>query len=428
MSGLARSPGLTAPNSPAQARQIQAHLSFIAEIGPRPDGSDADRRLVAYIERVLNGHGLEVTKYAIDVPVVIDPQTRLEILGPVARPVAAVANLRCGLTPAGGVEGPLIFCGKAFAADVASLELNAAIALAYEAAPYDSDIPGKVGWHLEKFHRLRECGAAAVVFCTQRSDNEITTWGLFGLNQRLDDFPSVAIGYRDFERLRQASAGGKLMARLVHYGAVETRSAHVVSACLPGSELAHEDIIFIGGHHETVPSCGGVNDNGSGIAIMLEAVRLLRELPRRRSIRFLVTCGEESGCWGSEGFMNSSHLLGRQVRAVINVYQVAGPDVRLIGHGTPWLNALIVEAAATAGFLLRTTHDSPQVAAILGDAEPWWQAGHASAMLSGWWSDPAYHTGGDTLRLVNANYLKIWCDVLATAAHRLATGDLPDGT
>ena len=103
-----------------------------------------------------------------------------------------------------------------------------------------------------------------------------------------------------------------------------------------------------------------------------------------------------------------------------------GPDVRLIGHGTPWLNALLADVAAEMGLALRTTHEMPTVAAILGDAEPWWRAGHPSAMLSGWWSDPAYHTAADTLRLVNPNYLKIWCDVLATATDRLANGELPD--
>jgi hypothetical protein len=49
-------------------------------------------------------------------------------------------------------------------------------------------------------------------------------------------------------------------------------------------------------------------------------------------------------------------------------------------------------------------------------------------MLSGWWSDPAYHTGADTLRLVNPNYLKIWCDILTAATHRLAMGDIPNGS
>jgi hypothetical protein len=66
------------------------------------------------------------------------------------------------------------------------------------------------------------------------------------------------------------------------------------------------------------------------------------------------------------------------------------------------------------------------VASILGDAEPFWKAGFPSAMLAGWWSDPAYHTRRDTAALVNPNYLKIWCDLLAESVQRLADRPLPE--
>lgn len=409
----------------AQAREIGAHLAVVADIGPRPDASNADRRLVAYIERALTDHGLVVEKLPIPVPVVIDAVTRLDLRTPEAVSLPVIAHMRAGLTPQQGIEAEVVFCGGAFAADVAGLDLKGKIALAYESTPYQTDVPGTVGWHLEKIHRLRDKGAVAVVFCTQRLDNEITTWGLYGLDRRMDTIASVGIGFHDFQKLRRLCARGPVVARLTHHGAVEERNAEVLAATLPGTDAAGEEIVFIGGHHETVPSCTGVNDNGSGIAIMLEALRLLKERPRRRTIRFLVTCGEESGCWGSEAYLAT--MGGRRIRAVLNVDQVAGTDVRLIGHGTPWLNALLADVAARQGLLLRTTHEEPKVAAILGDAEPWWQAGHPSAMLSGWWSDPAYHTAADRLKLVNANYLKIWCDVLATATDRLANGDIPDG-
>jgi hypothetical protein len=409
----------------ALAGEIGAHLSVVADIGPRPDGSDADKRLVTYIERALNDRRLAVDKLPIDVPVVVDPITRLEVIEPGRRVVAAIAHMRAGLTPVAGYEATLVDCGGAFPSDVAPLDLEGKIALACEQVPYETQTPGEVGWHLDKIHRLRDKGAVAVVFCTRRVDNEITTWGLYGLDKRIDDIASIGIGYRDFEMLRDACGRGGVRVRLTHHGAIEPRTADVLIAVLSGTDLAAEEIVFIGGHHETVPSCTGVNDNGSGIAIMLEAARLLATRPRRRTIRFLVTCGEESGCWGSEAFRMSLPDATR-VRAVLNVDQVAGPDVRLIGHGTPWLNALLADVAAEMGLALRTTHETPTVAAILGDAEPWWRAGHPSAMLSGWWSDPAYHTAADTLRLVNPNYLKIWCDVLATATDRLANGELPD--
>ncbi len=410
----------------ALAREIHRHLAAVDEIGPRPDGTDADKKLVDYIERELTSLGLTVTRHPINVSVVVDPDTRLEVLGPSPRTIAAIGNLRTGLTPKTGIEAPLVFCNRAFASDVDGLDLRGKIAIGYEALPYETDVPGEVGWHLEKIHRLRDKGALAVVFCTQRLDNEITTWGLFGLDRGIDNIAAVGIGYDDLEWLRDQCGQAEVRARLTHHGALEVGTADVLSAVLPGEERSTEEVVFIGGHHETVPSCNGVNDNGSGIAIMLEAVRLLAARPRRRSIRFLVTCGEESGCWGSKSFLDGMDA-GSRIRAVLNVDQVASSDIRLVGHGTPWLNRIIADTAGEMGLLLGTTHEEPRVASILGDAEPWWEAGHPSAMLAGWWSDPAYHTAKDTIRLVNPNYLKIWCDVLTTSTDRLANGDLPDG-
>lgn len=410
----------------SRAQNIGAHLRAAADAGPRPDGSDADLKLVAYIEGAFGKFGLTVAKHPIDVPVIVNQTTRVEILAPERIEVEAIAHMRAGLTPTGGIEAPLVYCGRAFPKDIAGRNLGGSIALAYEARPYDADTPGEVGWHLEKIHRLRDAGAAAVIFCTQRIDNEITTWGLYGLDRSVGTIASVGIGFRDFERLRTLCEHGPVKARLTNSGAVENRAVDVLSVTLPGSDLAAEEVVFIGGHHETVPSCTGVNDNGSGIGIMLEALRLLKDRPRRRTLRFVITCGEESGCWGSESYLEAMPASSK-IRAVLNVDQVAGQDVRLIGHGTPWLNAIIAGVAAEMGLSLGSTHEEPKVAAILGDAEPWWQAGHPSAMLSGWWSDPAYHTRADTLARVNANYLKIWCDVLATATDRLANGDLPHG-
>src|SRR6185437_8895030 len=162
--------------------------------------------------------------------------TRLEILAPTSRSIAAIGNLRTGLTPREGIEAPLVFCNRAFTADLEGLDLGGKIAIAFEAMPYENDRPGAVGWHLQKIHRLRDRGARAVVFCTQRPDNEITTWGLYGLDRKLDDIASLGIGYYDLEWLRKTCEEGGTVARLTHFGAIEDRTVDVLSALLPGQE------------------------------------------------------------------------------------------------------------------------------------------------------------------------------------------------
>lgn len=41
----------------AAAGEIGAHLPILADVGPHPDCSDADKRLVTYVEGVLNDQG-----------------------------------------------------------------------------------------------------------------------------------------------------------------------------------------------------------------------------------------------------------------------------------------------------------------------------------------------------------------------------------
>ena len=61
---------------------------------------------------------------------------------------------------------------------------------------------------------------------------------------------------------------------------------------LPGTSLADE-IILIGAHYDSVPGCPGANDNGSGVAALLEISRLLGSRKFARTIRLVAFTNEE---------------------------------------------------------------------------------------------------------------------------------------
>jgi Zn-dependent M28 family amino/carboxypeptidase len=76
----------------------------------------------------------------------------------------------------------------------------------------------------------------------------------------------------------------------------EFRSYQVTSANLeveiPGSQYP-EEIIVIGAHYDTVADCPGANDNGSGVAALLELSRLLASSTPQRTIRLVAFANEE---------------------------------------------------------------------------------------------------------------------------------------
>ncbi len=62
--------------------------------------------------------------------------------------------------------------------------------------------------------------------------------------------------------------------------------------------------VIICGHYDSIVGTG-TNDNGSGIASILEVARLLQNIPTEYSIKFINFSGEEDGLVGSQHYVNS---------------------------------------------------------------------------------------------------------------------------
>ncbi len=70
---------------------------------------------------------------------------------------------------------------------------------------------------------------------------------------------------------------------------------------LPGT-TAREQVLVLSAHMDAVPVAPGADDDGSGVAVLLEAARLLRDAPGQRSIRLILFNLEENGLVGSRAY------------------------------------------------------------------------------------------------------------------------------
>ncbi len=77
------------------------------------------------------------------------------------------------------------------------------------------------------------------------------------------------------------------------------------TAEIPGTDLADECVI-IGGHIDSWDGATGTTDNGCGVAVAMEAARLLMEagVRPRRTIKFQLWSGEEQGLLGSRAWID----------------------------------------------------------------------------------------------------------------------------
>ena len=107
------------------------------------------------------------------------------------------------------------------------------------------------------------------------------------------------------------------------YGTVSSKNLIITKT----GTLYPNKYVIICGHFDTING-PGVNDNGSGTSIILEAARILRNVPTEYSIKFIHFSGEEQGLVGSSHYVNNVVYQGGvrklDIKLVFNLDQVGG--------------------------------------------------------------------------------------------------------
>jgi hypothetical protein len=79
---------------------------------------------------------------------------------------------------------------------------------------------------------------------------------------------------------------------------------------IPGTDPKLKDeVVIVGGHLDSWFAGTGATDNGAGVAVAMEAMRILNHLQvkPRRTIRIALWSGEEQGLFGSFGYVSSHY-------------------------------------------------------------------------------------------------------------------------
>lgn len=133
-----------------------------------------------------------------------------------------------------------------------------------------------------------------------------------------------------------------------------TREHELVNllAELPGDGRPWQ-VIELGAHYDSVHESVGADDNASGVAVLLELARVLRERPRDRTIRLCFFAGEERGLLGSAHHAariarrDDERLLGAIVLDMVG-YADRSPG----SQTTPVRIPLLFDLPRTADFVL----------------------------------------------------------------------------
>jgi Zn-dependent M28 family amino/carboxypeptidase len=249
-----------------------------------------------------------------------------------------------------------------------------------------------------------------------------------------------------------SSALGSELARSAQAGTVEvriavsvvTRRARAVNviADLPGQRGG---AVLLGAHLDSVANGPGINDNGSGSALVLEVARQARRLGARpaRGLRFAFWGAEELGLIGSSAYARSLSTRERaQLLAVLNFDMVGSTNYgRFVydgGHGPP--GSARIEDLFRAYFAARQQSVEEVFLQGSSDHAPFARAGlPVGGLFTGADArkepglarrfggavgrpyDSCYHQACDTLSNVNLLVLGQMADAAAVVALRLAS-------
>ncbi len=119
--------------------------------------------------------------------------------------------------------------------------------------------------------------------------------------------PQIVLANEDYNRLTRMIQQGETLTMNVEIKAKyhdKDLMAYNTVAEIPGSDKKDE-VVMMGGHLDSWHGSTGATDNGAGVAVAMEAARILKalNLQPRRTIRVGLWTGEEQGLFGSRAYV-----------------------------------------------------------------------------------------------------------------------------
>jgi hypothetical protein len=210
-----------------------------------------------------------------------------------------------------------------------------------------------------------------------------------------------------------------------------------------GTRLPSE-IVLVGAHYDSVDGSPGANDNGSGVAAMLELSRFFADRDSPRTIRFVAFVNEEPPFFeteqmGSRVYAKEARARGDDIRAMLSLetmgfysnapgsqhypsfFRLFYPDRgNFIGFisdfsSRPLLNRVAAAFRAHSDFPAECVSTSRRIVGISwSDHASFWREGYRALMVTDTapFRYPYYHTAQDTAE-------KVDCEALARVTEGL---------
>jgi Zn-dependent M28 family amino/carboxypeptidase len=257
----------------------------------------------------------------------------------------------------------------------------------------------------------------------------------------------------DIPALSASGPLGKALQVAGNKGSQVTISVHTrieavtVRNVIAESHAVAERIVVLGGHLDSVNDGPGINDNGSGVAALLDVARVMATAHPSVRVRFALFAGEEYGLFGSLAYVDALHSAERgEIAAYLNLDMIGSPnfvpivyDAPSAARGSRAITDFLVGYLRQAGIGAEPTDigsSSDHVAfdgagiptgGIFSGASEIKTPHQAEAFggTAGEALDACYHLACDTAANVNVDHVVVFAGAALALLVAVASGQLP---
>jgi Zn-dependent M28 family amino/carboxypeptidase len=306
----------TALHHKVTADGMMAHLSKLQEIanannGTRAVGTPGYEASVDYVVNTLRNSGFDVQTPEFSARVFHGDKPEVTVGGATVEARALEFSLG---TPPDGVSGPLVAVPpehdpgcKPAAFD--GLRVQGAVVLVDRGTcPF-----------AQKEDAAAQRGAVAMIVADNVDEQQMG--GTLGADTEVK-IPVLSVTKSTALQLR--GQPGPTTIKL-HASVQNVKARNVIAQTKTGSPT---DVVMAGAHLDSVPEGPGINDNGSGVAAVLETAVQLGNSPQvHNAVRFGFWGAEELGVIGSRNYVESLNLDGlKNIALYLNFDMLASPN------------------------------------------------------------------------------------------------------
>jgi carboxypeptidase Q len=396
-------------------------------IGGRVTGTPASKATADLLLSTLHEAGFDnasVEEYAIE-----SRWQHGRAVGPVVSPVARpLAIGSYGWVPGtqGEVTAPLVDLG-ARSNNALPIPADRVRGAAVIADPHSMEGSPAQVMRAAMARALASSGAAAMLIPSDKPNRMLYT-SAFGFYPA-GPLPVLSIAREDVLFLRRLLDSGPVRVTLDVANTFDTSPAQERNVVVDIKGTTPGEVVLVGAHFDSWDPGQGAQDDGVGVAAILEAARILKSVGvrPRRTIRFVFFSGEEQALLGSRAYVERHRNELDGLRAVVIMDAGAQTPRGFQIHGRSDIETAVRAVLAplsplgASGVSLEASFDM--------DQGPFLASGIPVLTL---WVDPGeydthHHAVSDSFDKVDSHMLALDTAVMAVAAYRLADAPEPVG-